>query len=394
MHSVHVAALPAKTQVPQPAPDHAGTLTVLADRPRQPHDGGHAGLPAGHVGLKRGVERLLLAAHRVELLGQHGCVLHGHACALAHVGAEGVDGVTEKDDAAGHPAVQTDLLDVRAQDAGRGLELGERRPDARIGEFGEARAEGGHAIEGPVMALRRRVEGRPDVQLLLADGHEADALAASVELREVLEPIAILHDEAVRAIPQVDGRHDPEEPIAHLGVNAVGAHEHITVEDRAILHLHPCAFRRDQEFPDARAEPDGIGRKAAEEHVVEVGPVHEGAHGDAPGLVEGAIVARGEPSSRLIQRVAPEVRPAALPKLVGQTISLEHAHGVRVHDDSRTDRAELRRPLQHHAVEAAQGQLAREREPADPAAHDQRPHPRRHGTPMLDHSLADTTVAS
>src|SRR5262245_9125321 len=207
IHAIDVAALAAKPTVAQPAAEEAGPLTVLADRAREPHHGGHAGLPAGDVGRQRDLEGLLLTLHRLELLGEHRGVLHGHAGALPHVRAERVDGVAEEDDAAGPPAIEADLLDVRAQDAGRGLQLGEGGPDAGVGEFHEQPAEGGHVLEGPVPTGRSGVEGRPHVQELLADRHQPDALAAPVELREVLEAIAVLHHEAMRSVPEVDRRH-------------------------------------------------------------------------------------------------------------------------------------------------------------------------------------------
>src|SRR5207245_8297581 len=113
-----------------------------------------------------------------------------------------------------------DVFDGGAHNAvGRG-ELVERSPHASIGEVAEGGPQRVDALERPRVARRWRVERRPDVELAAAHGDEPDAPSAPEELGEVLEPVAVGHDESMGAVPQVARLARPEGTRPNPGPNA------------------------------------------------------------------------------------------------------------------------------------------------------------------------------
>jgi hypothetical protein len=96
--------------------------------------------------------------------------------------------------------------------------------------------------------------------------------------------------------------------------------------------------------------------------------VNERARRELARVVERAIVARGEQPPGCVARLAREVGPRVAPHRVGKPVLLKDAHGVGIHDDPGADGVELRRPFEDRGSRPAQGELARERKPADAAA--------------------------
>src|SRR5439155_23144278 len=123
------------------------------------------------------------------------------------------------------------LLDVGAHDTVDRLEPAECLPHSRIGELAEHGLQRLHALEPPRAALARRVEGGPDVELAAADRHEADALAVAEELGEMLEAVAVLHDEAVGPIAQIHGVVRSEESRLHRGPHADAADQAVARDE-------------------------------------------------------------------------------------------------------------------------------------------------------------------
>ena len=110
------------------------------------------------------------------------------------------------------------------------------------------------------------------------------------------------------------------------------------------------------------------------EHVEQMRAVHQRPMRELAALVERTIVARREEPPAPVARLAREVGPRFGTHRVGEPVALEHAHRVGIHDDAGAGGVELRGALQHARLNAAQGELAREREPADAAADDDDSH--------------------
>src|SRR5207253_5782019 len=193
-------ALAADAPVPEPARERAGELALFADLARQADDRLDSRPPARDVARQRRRRVRLAPGGPRQLAGEDGGVFHRHARALAHVRRQRVRRVAQERDAAASPGGLMHFLDVGAHDAVDRLEPAECLPHSRIGELAEHGLQRLHALEPPRAALARRVEGGPDVELAAADRHEADALAVAEELGEMLEAVAVLHDEAVGPI--------------------------------------------------------------------------------------------------------------------------------------------------------------------------------------------------
>src|SRR5262245_57846550 len=225
-----VAALALEPPITQPAGQPPRPLAGLADLAGKPHHGLHARAPPRLVTSQPLRQGLAARGHALQLFSQHRGVLHRHARPLSHVGGERVRGVAEEADTALHPRVLVHLLDVGAEDRFDGGEAAQGPDHAEVGELGEERAQLGDAAEPEAVALRRRVEGRPDIEPLRRDGHQADPLPSPEELGEELDPVAIVHHEAVGAVAQVARLGRPVDRCTHDRVDPVGADQQIGVD--------------------------------------------------------------------------------------------------------------------------------------------------------------------
>src|SRR5262249_28609415 len=278
--------------------------------------------------------------------------------------------VAQERHAAAHPLWLADFLDVGTHHAVGRLELVERPPHPRVGDLGEQGAERLHAVERPSAAVPGRVEGRPHVELTAADGDEPNAQAAAEELGEVLEPVHVEHHEAMRPVSQVDGLVRSEEARAYGRSDAVGADQDVAPEHLASVGVDAHAVRSGLQPDDPRIKMDAAGRQAVVQTLVQVRPVTQRSDREAAGRVERTIVSSRQPPAAMVEGVAREVGRAARADTLGQTVGLEHGHGVRIHNDSGADRRELGSALEHDSGKPAAAELAREREPTDSATHD------------------------
>src|SRR6185436_21103981 len=165
-----------------------------------------------------------------------------------------------------HPIVHPQLLDLGGDDVFRWRQGGEQALEPGVGELRELTRKFRRE------ALRaRRVIRSPYVQPLLADRHQADALAAAEILGEAAHAGDVLHDEAVRTVAHVAGRHLAESLAPHLRVDAICADDEVgTLEIMAGWSF---------------SKRDGSRRQAAVEHIEQVRAMHQRALRELAALI-------------------------------------------------------------------------------------------------------------
>ena len=108
------------------------------------------------------------------------------------------------------------------------------------------------------------------------------------------------------------------------------------------------------EGDEAGVEVNGPGGQALGEALVQVSPVAERADREAALRVQRPIVSDRQRPTALVEGLARQVRGASRAHTRRQAVRLEHAHGVRIHDDPGADRRELGRALEHDDGEPRQ----------------------------------------
>src|SRR6185295_9400369 len=119
-------------------------------------------------------------------------------------------------------------LDLGGDDLIRGANERQGAPHAVVGELLEQIPELAGAVEDGRPASRR-VERGPDVEPLLRDRHEADALASPEELGEAAHPGLVVHDEPVRPVAHVDGLNRTEEMVSELRMNSIRTYNQVSL---------------------------------------------------------------------------------------------------------------------------------------------------------------------